>query len=115
MPPEDQYLRLSSPNWVMNASQGRPGRRCCPHSTDFQLADFGLGRPVTDYRTALEDMCKVERISQHLDALSALVQQCGRDWGDKTQYLNSYIFVGRERERPPLHAFLLMYFMGWSC
>ncbi|CAM9145812.1 unnamed protein product, partial [Ectocarpus fasciculatus] len=46
-----------------------------PHSTDFTLADFGLGRP-------------------HLDALSALVQQWGRDWGDKTQYLNSYIFVG---------------------
>lgn len=65
-----------------------------PTATALTLSDFSLDKPVGDGRSALKGLCKVDHIITQLDQLKAIIHQCELDGRDKTEYLQSYIFVG---------------------
>jgi SpoVK/Ycf46/Vps4 family AAA+-type ATPase len=65
-----------------------------PATKDLALADFGLDRVDDDGSSALAGLCKVEHIQSTLDQLKATLKQCDRDGKDRSEHLESYLFLG---------------------
>jgi Holliday junction resolvasome RuvABC ATP-dependent DNA helicase subunit len=63
-------------------------------SQELTLSDFGLDRVDGDGLAALTGMCKIEEIRKMLGELKATIEQCDRDGKDRSEYLQSYLFLG---------------------
>eukprot|EP00966_Prymnesium_polylepis_P245262 5673638-Prymnesium_polylepis.1 len=65
-----------------------------PTAKELTLADFGLDKVDGDGSSALSGLFKVEHIQSKLVELRATLKQCDRDRKERSQYLESYLFLG---------------------
>jgi DNA replication protein DnaC len=64
------------------------------NETTLTLADFGLDRVDGDGLHALEGLFKVEHIRKQLQELKATLEQLDCDGKDRSEHLESYVFLG---------------------
>ena len=65
-----------------------------PRAAELTLADFALDKVDGDGSSALAGLFKVDHIQSQLQELRTTLLQCDRDGKDRSQYLESYLFLG---------------------